>query len=68
VRARRRWSAHFAKRESRMALVIEKATALTTDARGSDFDDIAHQVDALRQQLVAADQKIGGLERILGGS
>lgn len=53
---------------TRMGEVIEKAGALTTDARTSDFDDIARQVDSLRQQVAAAAEKVAGLERLIAGN
>jgi hypothetical protein len=53
---------------TRMGEVIEKAQSLTTDARSSDFDDIARQVDSLRQQVAAAAEKVAGLERLIAGN
>jgi len=53
---------------TRMGDVIEKAVALTADARSSEFDDIARQVDSLRQQVAAAAEKVAGLERLIAGN
>jgi hypothetical protein len=52
----------------RMADVIEKAAELTADARSSDFEDIARQVDALRQQVASAAEKVAGLQRLIAGN
>jgi hypothetical protein len=50
---------------ARMAKVAEGAQNLTTAAREADFDDIARQVDSLRQQIVAAEGKVASVERTL---
>ncbi len=50
---------------TRMADVAEGAQGLTAAAREADFDDIARQVDSLRQQIVAADSKVAAIERTL---
>ena len=50
---------------ARMAKVAEAAQNLTTAAREADFDDIARQVDSLRQQIVAAEGKVASVERTL---
>jgi hypothetical protein len=53
---------------ARMTDVIDKAAQLTTDAHSSDFEDIARQVDSLRQQVASAAEKVAGLERLIAGN
>jgi hypothetical protein len=52
----------------RMIDVTEKAATLTVDARTADFQDIARQVDSLRQQVASAAEKVAGLERLIAGN
>ncbi len=42
----------------RMAEVAEHAQGLTATARDADFEDVARQADSLRQQLLAARNKV----------
>lgn len=46
--------------------VVGGAQELTEDARKAGFEDIAREVDALRQQLGAARERIAGLSPIEG--
>jgi hypothetical protein len=44
--------------QERMTTVAASAEKLTTDAREADFEDIARKVDSLRQQILAARNRI----------
>jgi len=48
--------------QERMAAVADHAAALTADARGARFEDLARKADGLRQQILAARNKIGLLK------
>jgi hypothetical protein len=52
--------------QERMASVVSTSNALATDAREAGFEDVSRQVDSLRQQLLAARNKIGLLKATLG--
>ena len=52
--------------QERMASVVSTSDALATDARAASFEDVSRQVDSLRQQLLAARNKIGLLKATLG--
>jgi hypothetical protein len=49
----------------RMGSVAEAAAQLENDARGARFEDLARNADSLRQQLLAARNKIGLLREAL---
>ena len=49
----------------RMTSVAEAAALLENDARGARFEDLARNADSLRQQLLAARNKIGLLREAL---
>lgn len=51
--------------EERMAGVVTTSEALAHDARSADFDDLHRKTDALRQQLLAARNRIGLLKDAL---
>ena len=51
--------------EERMAGVVTTSEGLATDARSADFDDLHRKTDALRQQLLAARNRIGLLKEAL---
>ena len=51
--------------EERMATVIAGSEGLANDARSADFDDLHRKTDALRQQLLAARNRIGLLKEAL---
>jgi len=42
----------------RMGAVAERAQTLTSAARAADFEDVSRQADSLRQQLLAARNKV----------
>jgi chromosome segregation ATPase len=42
----------------RMGVVAERAQALAAAARDADFEDVSRQADSLRQQLLAARNKV----------
>lgn len=46
-----------------MTELAEKAQSLAADAREADFEDVARQADALRQQVLAARNKVA----LMGG-
>jgi hypothetical protein len=48
---------------ARMADVADGAKSLTAAAREADFEDIARQADSLRQQIMAADDKVAAIEK-----
>jgi hypothetical protein len=50
---------------ARMADVADGAKSLTAAAREADFEDIARQADSLRQQIMAADDKVEAIEKSL---
>ncbi len=50
---------------ARMESVTAAAETLAGDARAARFDDLARKADALRQQLLAARNRIGLLEETL---
>lgn len=51
--------------EDRMTGVIESSEGLAKDARDANFDDLHRRTDALRQQLLAARNKIKLLKETL---
>jgi len=51
--------------EERMAGVITTSEGLANDARSADFDELHRKTDALRQQLLAARNRIGLLKEAL---
>jgi hypothetical protein len=51
--------------EERMATVIASSEGLANDARSAEFDDLHRKTDALRQQLLAARNRIGLLKEAL---
>jgi hypothetical protein len=51
--------------DQRMAAVVQIAEALAGDARAVDFDDVHRKADALRQQLLAARNRMGLLREAL---
>jgi ATPase subunit of ABC transporter with duplicated ATPase domains len=51
--------------EERMAGVVTTSEGLAKDARRADFDDLHRKTDALRQQLLAARNRIGLLKEAL---
>jgi hypothetical protein len=51
--------------QERMTAVASGAEALAGDARATDFDDLSRKVDSLRQQLLAARNKIVLLKEAL---
>lgn len=51
--------------QERMTAVATAAEALAADAGAADFDDLSRKVDSLRQQLLAARNKIGLLKEAL---
>jgi hypothetical protein len=50
---------------TRMAEVAAGAKSLNAAAREADFEDIARQADSLRQQIMAADDKVAAIEKSL---
>jgi hypothetical protein len=55
----------LAELRGRMNVVAESAAGLVTAAKSADFDDIAHQADSMRQQIVAVGGKVAAIERAL---
>jgi len=51
--------------EERMAGVVTTSEGLANDARSADFGDLHRKTDALRQQLLAARNRIGLLKEAL---
>jgi hypothetical protein len=51
--------------EDRMTGVIDSSEGLAKDARGANFDDLHRRTDALRQQLLAARNRIKLLKETL---
>jgi hypothetical protein len=51
--------------QERMASVGAAAEKLAADARAADFDDLSRKVDSLRQQILAARNKIGLLKEAI---
>jgi hypothetical protein len=51
--------------ETQMESVAVATEALAGDARGAHFDDVARKADALRQQLLAARNRVGLLSEAL---
>ena len=51
--------------QERMTAVAGRAEELAVDARESDFDDLSRKIDSLRQQILAARNKIGLLKEAL---
>lgn len=51
--------------QERMTAVASGTEALAADARGADFDDLSRKIDSLRQQILAARNKIGLLKEAL---
>ena len=51
--------------QERMTSVAGAAETLAADARAADFDDVSRKVDSLRQQILAARNKIGLLKEAL---
>ena len=50
---------------ARMAEVADGAKSLTAAAQEADFEDIARQAESLREQIMAADDKVAGIEKSL---
>lgn len=51
--------------QERMTAVAGSAEKLTADARDADFDDLSRKVDSLRQQILAARNRIALLKETL---
>jgi hypothetical protein len=51
--------------QERMTAVATSAEKLTADARDADFDDLSRKVDSLRQQILAARNRIALLKETL---
>jgi len=51
--------------QERMTAVLDAGETLAADARAADFDDLSRKVDALRQQIQSARNKIGLLKEAL---
>jgi len=51
--------------QERMTTVLTASDQLAQDARGADFEDLSRKVDSLRQQILAARNKIGLLKEAL---
>jgi len=51
--------------QERMTAVLTSGEKLAADARGADFEDLSRKVDSLRQQILAARNKIGLLKEAL---
>jgi chromosome segregation ATPase len=51
--------------QERMGAVAGRAESLASDARAADFDDLSRKADALRQQILAARNKISLLKDAL---
>ena len=51
--------------QERMTAVLTSGEKLAADARDADFDDLSRKVDSLRQQILAARNKIGLLKEAL---
>jgi hypothetical protein len=51
--------------QERMTGVADGAETLAHDARAADFDDLSRKIDSLRQQILAARNKIGLLKDAL---
>lgn len=51
--------------EERMAGVVATSEGLANDARSADFDELHRKTDALRQQLLAARNRVGLLKEAL---
>jgi len=51
--------------QERMTAVLAAGEQLAADARQADFDDLSSKVDSLRQQILAARNKIGLLKEAL---
>ena len=56
---------HLGEIEERMTGVVTISEELAKDARHADFDDLHRKTDALRQQLLAARNRIGLLKEAL---
>ena len=51
--------------QEKMSSVLQGAEQLAADARAADFEDLSRKVDSLRQQILAARNKIGLLKEAL---
>ena len=51
--------------QERMTTVLAAAEQLAADARAADFEDLSRKIDSLRQQILAARNKIGLLKEAL---
>jgi chromosome segregation ATPase len=51
--------------QERMTAVLAAAEQLSADARGADFEDLSQKIDSLRQQILAARNKISLLKEAL---
>ena len=51
--------------QERMTGVLAAGEKLAADARASDFEDLSRKVDSLRQQILAARNKIGLLKEAI---
>jgi hypothetical protein len=51
--------------QERMTAVLNSSEQLAGDARRADFDDLSRKIDSLRQQILAARNKINLLKEAL---
>jgi hypothetical protein len=51
--------------QERMTAVLSASETLAGDARAAAFEDLARKIDSLRQQILAARNKIGLLKEAL---
>jgi hypothetical protein len=51
--------------QERMSAVLGAGEKLATDARAADFEDLSRKADSLRQQILAARNRIGLLKEAL---
>jgi hypothetical protein len=51
--------------QERMTSVAQHAETLAADARSADFEDLSRKIDSLRQQILAARNKITLLKEAL---
>ena len=58
----------LAQMEAGMATVAAHAQDLATEADGKSFEDLARQAESLRQQVLAAKNKLSLLQKALPGS
>jgi hypothetical protein len=58
----------LAEMEAGMATVAEHAQNLATDAHGKSFEDLGRQAESLRQQVLAAKNRLSLLQKALPGA